>query len=108
MSTTNYPSATPSNQPPKKDYRGLIIGLLAVGLLGTWGYLLWNNNKQDQLNQTNQQQIAKVTNGKNPTNPGKRKAEYRPANYLKCETGIGKESRCCFYPERFQHCHYTG
>src|SRR5438874_13089693 len=64
MSTTNYPSATSSNQPPKKDYRGLIIGLLAVGLLGTWGYLLWNNNKQDQLNQTNQQQIAKVTDEK--------------------------------------------
>jgi len=64
MSTSNYPSATTPNQPPKKDYRSLIIGLLAVGLLGTWGYLLWNNNKQDQQNQTNQQQIAKVTDEK--------------------------------------------
>jgi len=64
MSTTNYPSATPSNQPARKDYRGLIIGLLAVGLLGTWGYLLWNNNKQDQIHQTDQQQISKVTDDK--------------------------------------------
>jgi len=65
MSTTNYPSATPQNQPPKrKDYRGLIIGILAVGLLGTWGYLLWSNNKNDQQSQAQQQQIAKVTDEK--------------------------------------------
>ncbi len=65
MSTSNYPSATPtSEEPAKKDYRGLIIGLLAIGLLGTWGYLLWNNNKQEQVIETNQQQIAKVTDEK--------------------------------------------
>ena len=43
--TTNYPSATPQSQPPKKDYKNLVIGLLAAGFLGTWGYLLWNNNR---------------------------------------------------------------
>lgn len=64
MSTTNYPSATPQSQPPKKDYRGLIIGLLAIGLLGTWGYLLWNNNKNEQTIQTKDTQIAKVTDEK--------------------------------------------
>jgi len=64
MSTTNYPSATPQNQPPKKDFRGLIIGLLAVGLLGTWGYLLWNNNKNEQTIQSKETQIAKVTDEK--------------------------------------------
>lgn len=64
MSTTNYPSATSPNQPPKKDFRGLIIGLLAVGLLGTWGYLLWNNNRHEQVIATNQQQIAKVSDEK--------------------------------------------
>lgn len=64
MSTTNYPSATPQNTPPKKDFRGLIIGLLAVGLLGTWGYLLWNNNKNEQTIQTKEAQIAKVTDDK--------------------------------------------
>lgn len=64
MSTTNYPSATSPDQAPKKDFRGLIIGLLAVGLLGTWGYLLWNNNRHEQVVATNQQQIAKVSDEK--------------------------------------------
>jgi len=64
MSTTNYPSATPQNQPPKKDFRGLIIGLLAIGLLGTWGYLLWNNNKNEQTIQSKDGQIAKITDDK--------------------------------------------
>ena len=33
MSTTNYPSATPQSQPPKKDFKNLVIGLLAAGFL---------------------------------------------------------------------------
>ena len=48
MANTNYPSATPqSPTPPPRSRAGknLIIGLLAAGLLGTWGYLLWNKNK---------------------------------------------------------------
>ena len=64
MSTTNYPSATPQSQAPKKDYRGLIIGLLAVGLLGTWGYLLWNNNKFEQRDQVQTTTIARVNDEK--------------------------------------------
>jgi len=64
MSTTNYPSATPQSQPPKKDFKNLIIGLLAAGFLGTWGYLLWNNNKQEQIQTSQQTQIAKVTDEK--------------------------------------------
>src|ERR1700761_7412872 len=62
--TTNYPSATPQSQPPKKDYKNLIIGLLALGFLGTWGYLLWNNNRQEQVQTQQQAQIAKVTEDK--------------------------------------------
>ena len=62
--TTNYPSASPQNQPPRKDYRGFIIGLMAVGLLGTWGYLLWNNSRHDQLHSADQMQVAKVTDEK--------------------------------------------
>jgi len=62
--TTNYPSATPQSQPPKKDYKNLVIGLLAAGFLGTWGYLLWNNNKQEQVQTQQQSQIAKVTDEK--------------------------------------------
>jgi predicted nucleic acid-binding Zn-ribbon protein len=65
MSTTNYPSANPYPQPePKKDYRGLIIALLAIGLLGTWAYLLWSNNKAEQTHVTDQATIAKVTDEK--------------------------------------------
>jgi len=62
--TTNYPSATPQSQPPRKDYKNLVIGLLALGFLGTWGYLLWNNNKQEQVQTQQQTQIAKVTDEK--------------------------------------------
>src|SRR6201986_1669391 len=62
--TTNYPSASPQRQPPKKDYKNLVIGLLAAGFLGTWGYLLWNNNKQEQVPHQQQAQISKVTDEK--------------------------------------------
>jgi phage shock protein A len=57
MSTSNYPSATPT-QEPKKDYKGLI------GLLGTWGYLLWNNNKNEQTIQQKEATISQVTDEK--------------------------------------------
>jgi predicted nuclease with TOPRIM domain len=41
-----------------------VIALLAAGFLGTWGYLLWNNNKQEQVQTQQQTQIAKVTDEK--------------------------------------------
>jgi len=41
-----------------------VIGLLAAGFLGTWGYLLWNNNKQEQVQTQQQAQITKVTDEK--------------------------------------------
>ncbi|WP_127124455.1 hypothetical protein [Pseudoflavitalea rhizosphaerae] len=65
MSTTNYPSASPQSQPPKKDSKNLIIGLLAVGILGTWGYFLWDKNKSDQqITQLKTQYVA-VDSSKN-------------------------------------------
>lgn len=46
MSNTYFPSATPQNQPSKpNNSKNIIIALLAIGLLGTWAYLLWNKNK---------------------------------------------------------------
>ncbi|MFT4024307.1 MAG: hypothetical protein QM664_11045 [Flavihumibacter sp.] len=63
MSTSNYPSATPT-QEPRKDYKGLIIALLAAGLMGTWGYLLWNNSKNEQTIQQKEATIAQVTDEK--------------------------------------------
>ncbi|MCC7401944.1 MAG: hypothetical protein IT214_10725 [Chitinophagaceae bacterium] len=59
MTNTNYPSATPQvpNQPPKKNgSKNIVIGLLAAGLLGTWGYLLYDKNKSSEQIQTFQAQ----------------------------------------------------
>jgi len=47
MTETNYPSATsaPSSPQPKtKGSKNIIIGVLAAGLLGTWGYFLYDKN----------------------------------------------------------------
>jgi predicted nucleic acid-binding Zn-ribbon protein len=68
MANTNYPSATPQTPPPAQKSRAgknLLIGLLAAGLLGTWGYLLWNKNKvSDQI----QQATTEKTNFENERN----------------------------------------
>jgi peptidoglycan hydrolase CwlO-like protein len=65
MSTTNYPSASPQSTPPKRDSKNLIIGLLAVGILGTWGYFLWDKNKSDQKITQLQTQYVAVDSSKN-------------------------------------------
>ena len=65
MSTTNYPSATPQNNPPRRDSKNLIIGLLAVGILGTWGYFLWDKNNNDQKMTQLQTQYVAVDSSKN-------------------------------------------
>jgi len=64
MSTTNYPSATPQSQPPRRDSKNLIIALLAVGILGTWGYFLWDKNKNDQKIASQQTQIVTLDSTK--------------------------------------------
>lgn len=59
MANTNYPSATPQNPTPAPRNRAgknLLIGLLAAGLLGTWGYLLWDKNKTGEKLQLTQTQ----------------------------------------------------
>ncbi|HYC40206.1 MAG TPA: hypothetical protein VEB63_06930 [Chitinophagaceae bacterium] len=62
MANTNYPSAgSPQNQPPRNTNRSnknLVIGLLAAGLLGTWGYLLWDKNKSGEKLQMTQTQAT--------------------------------------------------
>ena len=65
MSTSNYPSATPQRQPPRRDSKNLIIGLLAVGILGTWGYFLWDKNNNDQKMTQLQTQYVAVDSSKN-------------------------------------------
>ena len=57
MTNTIYPSATP-NEPrtPNRGNKNLLIGILAAGLLGTWGYLLYDKNKTGETIQVAQTQ----------------------------------------------------
>lgn len=68
MTNTNYPSATsttPQPQPAKnKNNKNLIIGILAAGLLGTWGYLLYDKNKAEKTINEQQASISKVSDEK--------------------------------------------
>ena len=63
MTNTNYPSATPQNQPAKNNSnKNILIGILAAGLLGTWGYLLYDKNKtSEQLEQKDLQATTAMT-----------------------------------------------
>lgn len=65
MSTSNYPSAAPENNPPRRDSKNLIIGILAVGILATWGYFLWDKDKNEQEMTTLQSQYVAVDSSKN-------------------------------------------
>ena len=51
MSYSNYPSASPENQPPQqppKDNRKLVYGILIAALVGTWGYIIYDKNKSGE------------------------------------------------------------
>ncbi|MFN2457240.1 MAG: hypothetical protein ABR502_03465 [Chitinophagaceae bacterium] len=52
MANTNYPSADqPENRPVRStnnNTKNILIGLLAAGLLGTWGYFLYDKNKSGE------------------------------------------------------------
>lgn len=71
MTNSNYPSAgypgnvpPPTPTPPKNsnNSKNIIIGLLAAGLIGTWGYFLWDKNKAtEKLQQTQTQSTAYMT-----------------------------------------------
>jgi peptidoglycan hydrolase CwlO-like protein len=67
MTNTHYPSAstTPQSQPPKRNNnKNLLIGLLAAGLLGTWGYLLYDKNKSGEKIEAQQTQITTLDSAK--------------------------------------------
>lgn len=67
MTNTNYPSATPAPQPrPQKNRntKNIVIGVLAAGLLGTWGYLLYDKNKSEKVINDQQASLTKVTDEK--------------------------------------------
>lgn len=63
MANTNYPSASnEQNRSERNETRSnnttknIVIGVLAAGLLGTWGYFLWNKNQSDEKIQITQTQ----------------------------------------------------
>lgn len=67
MTDTNYPSAInePQQQPQKnKKNTSILIGLLAAALLGSWGYFLYNKDKEGGKIETQQTQIASLTTEK--------------------------------------------
>lgn len=64
MSNSNYPTPTTENTKPRKDFRNLVIGILAVGLVGTGGWLIAEKNKSGETIQHQQTEIAAVTDQK--------------------------------------------
>ena len=56
MTDTNYPSTTYQQAPKQNNNKNIIIMILAAGLLGTWGYLLYQKNKSSEKIQTVQNQ----------------------------------------------------
>lgn len=60
MANTNYPSAgtQPANQPNNNNTRNVLIGLLAAGLLGTWGYVLYDKNKTQDVIQVKSAEVT--------------------------------------------------
>jgi peptidoglycan hydrolase CwlO-like protein len=64
MSTTNFPAATTEPQEPRKNFKKLIIGILAVLLVGTGIALVVNKSKSGETIQQQQTQLATVTDQK--------------------------------------------
>jgi phage shock protein A len=64
MANTNYPSAdNPQNRPVRNSSgsaKSIIIGVLAVFLLGTWGYLLYDKNQSSQQIQVKTVEVSKA------------------------------------------------
>lgn len=58
MANTNYPTTeSPRNNPPRNNNtKNILIGVLAAGLLGTWGYFLYDKNQSDEKIQVTQAQ----------------------------------------------------
>jgi hypothetical protein len=62
MSNTNYPSSStqPANR-PNNTTRNVLIGILAAGLLGTWGYVLYDKNKTQEVIQVKSAEVSNAT-----------------------------------------------
>ncbi len=68
MANTNYPSATSTTEvrteKSNRTSKNIIIGILAAGLLGTWGYLLYDKNKSGEKIASQTVQISSLDSSK--------------------------------------------
>ena len=64
MSTTNFPAASTEGQAPRKNYKNVIIGALAVALVAVGGYAVVDKNKNIEVIQQQGTTIAKVSEEK--------------------------------------------
>ena len=60
----NFPTTNPENRPVKKDYRNVVIGVLAAGIIGLGGYLAVDKNKTGEVIKQQETQIATVNTEK--------------------------------------------
>jgi Tfp pilus assembly protein PilO len=64
MTTSNYNREYDESTTPGKNLKNIIIAVLAVGVVGTWGYALVHNNKTETVQTQNQAKIVQVTDDK--------------------------------------------
>jgi myosin heavy subunit len=67
MSTTNFPTPVQETQPKDSKsgmYKNAAIGILAAGILGLGGYMMYDKNNVAEKMQQQQTQIAKVSDEK--------------------------------------------
>lgn len=64
MSNSNFPTPVTENNEPRKNFKNLIIGVLAVALVGTGAFLVVDKNKTGETIQHQQTEIATVTDQK--------------------------------------------
>ncbi len=69
MTNTNYPANNPGQTPATKTSntsttKNIVIGALVVGLLGTWGYFLYDKNKTTQQIQVKAAEVTTAVSAK--------------------------------------------
>ncbi|MEI9934956.1 MAG: hypothetical protein WDM71_08930 [Ferruginibacter sp.] len=69
MSLENFPSAeTPKQPTPAKSNTRLFVILLAIALIGSWIYIIWNNSNNSNTIAQKDQQISTVSSQKDSLN----------------------------------------
>ena len=64
MNTTNFPTPVNESPEPRKNFKNLIIGILAVAFVGTGAFLIVDKTHNGETIQHQQTEIATVTDQK--------------------------------------------